>query len=166
MTLSRKLSPVCVSQYQHSSSSSIKSVSNAPKRKCVKFADDKNLIYNVEHIKDFTKSLVAAIWYDADDYADIKKEYHSTVFDIESGIPLDSDTDTSRGLENRTKQGAWARYENKRDAYNAVLDEQDRQWKRNLDSLEAIASAYRKISAICAKAASDRGLQDARDAKQ
>jgi hypothetical protein len=76
------------------------------------------------------------------------------------------DEHTSRGLEYRTQEGAWARYENKRDAYNSVLDEQDRQWKVDKDDDDKICEMYLKHSTKCADAAVGRALQDEHDARK
>ena len=82
---------------------------------------------------------------------------------MENGEKLTGDDHTSRGLEYRTQEGAWARYENKRDAYNAVLDEQDRQWKEDIDDWDKISAVYLEHSTKCLKAAYERGVKDQQD---
>lgn len=134
-----------------------------PLVKSVSFAEH-NEVFEITHLDEFPASEVAAIWYDANEYANIKKSYQLTIFLMESGEPLTGEEHTSRGLEYRTQEGAWARYENKRDAYNAVLDEQDRQWKVDKDDWDKISSVYLEHSAKCLKAAQDRGKNDENEA--
>ena len=114
--------------------------------------------------------MIAAIWYDAEEYAEIKAAYQLTIFFMEaedaSKLNENPEEHTSRGLEYRTQEGAWARHENKRDAYNAVLDEQDRQWQKDVDDFDEISRIYQTHSKKCAEAAHLRALQDEKEAKE
>lgn len=134
-------------------------------RKSLRFSKHQD-IFPIPHLDDLQDDEVAAIWYESGEYSDIKSAYQLTIFMIENGELKESDEHTGRGLEYRTQDGAWARYENKRDAYNAVLDEQDRQWKVDKDDFEAISSIYLVHSGKCAVAAAKRGSQDADEAKE
>jgi hypothetical protein len=137
-----------------------------PLSRSVRWAE-KNEIHKIHHIDDMSDEQIAATWYGAKEYSEIKSAYQVTIFMMEAGETITGDVDhTSRGLEYRTQEGAWARYENKRDAYNAVLDEQDRQWKVDKDDHEKIRQIYLKHSTKCANAAVVRALQDERDIKQ
>ena len=113
-----------------------------------------------------TEDDIANIWYHAEEYTQIKSSYQGTIHLMETGQLKEDDDNTCRGLEYRTQEGAWARYENKRDAYNAVLDEQDRQWKVDKDDDVKISSIYLEHSIKCAQAAASRGAMDAKDAKE
>ena len=164
-------SPVCVSRWDDvsSCSSSVeyskpasKQKGSVPLVKSVKFAQE-NEVFEITHLDDIPQELIPEIWYDAAEYAQIKKDYQLTIFLMESGEELQGEHHTSRGLEYRTQEGAWARYENKRDAYNAVLDEQDRQWKEDIDDWDKISLTYLEHSAKCLKAAYERGVQDEKD---
>jgi len=135
-----------------------------PLAKSVKFAD-KNEVFPIQHLDEMTDEEIFEIWYTSREYSEIKQAYQLTIFMMESGETISGDEHTSRGLEYRTQEGAWARYENKRDAYNAVLDEQDRQWKVDKDDYEKIRQIYLKHSTKCANAAIVRALQDERDIK-
>lgn len=137
-----------------------------PLNKSVRFVEERNKIFPITHLDDMEESEVASIWYDSNEYAEIKSSYQLTIFMMEAGEKLNGDEHTSRGLEYRTQEGAWARYENKRDAYNAVLDEQDRQWERDQDDHEAISRIYLEHSAKCAEAAAARALQDQKEARE
>ena len=160
-------SPVSVMRWDDASTISsmeMKQNGKLPLAKGVKFAE-KNEICPIQHLDDMSDEEVFAIWYTSKEYSEIKQAYQVTIFMMESGETITGDEHTSRGLEYRTQEGAWARYENKRDAYNAVLDEQDRQWKVDKDDYEKIRQIYLKHSTKCANAAIVRALQDERDIK-
>jgi hypothetical protein len=118
-------------------------------------------MFPIPHLNNLTDQEVAQIWYDAKEYSEIKSSYQLTILMMESGELKEDGLHTCRGLEYRTQQGAWARYENKRDAYNAVLDEQDRQWKVDKDDHDEISRVYLLHSSKCAVAAADRAFEDA-----
>lgn len=143
----------------------MRSKESLPLIKSVRITEN-NEYFFIEQISEFCKEEVAAIWYDANDYADMKADYKTAVFMLECGKPLPEGDHTSRGLEYRTQQGAWARYENKRDAYNAVLDEQDNQWKNDTDDCNALARIYLEHSHKCAQAALALGRKDATEAQK
>jgi polyhydroxyalkanoate synthesis regulator phasin len=143
---------------------SMKRKGNKP-GKSIRFSE-KNQTFPVPHLDDIGEAAIAEIWYNAAEYSEIKSSYQLTLFMMENGELKETDEHTSRGLEYRTQQGAWARYENKRDAYNAVLDEQDRQWKADKDDHDALARIYLQHSTKCAVAASERGDADAKEAKE
>lgn len=160
-------SPVSVMRWDDAET--ISSVDMKPNRKLplaknIRFAD-KNEVCPIQHLDDMSDEEVFAIWYTSREYSEIKQAYQLTIFMMESGETITGDEHTSRGLEYRTQEGAWARYENKRDAYNAVLDEQDRQWKVDKDDYDKIRQIYLKHSTKCANAAIVRALQDERDIK-
>ncbi|GKY96551.1 hypothetical protein MPSEU_000614700 [Mayamaea pseudoterrestris] len=145
-----------------------KSSSKSKKRgkgpKGIKFVEERNKVYPITHLDDIPEEEVNATWYDGNEYAEIKQSYQLTIFMMEAGEQLNLEEHTSRGLEYRTQEGAWARYENKRDAYNAVLDEQDRQWQEDQDDDEKISIIYLEHSSKCAKAAADRAKADEAEA--
>jgi hypothetical protein len=160
-------SPVSVMRWDDASTISsmdIKSNGKLPLAKSVRFSE-KNEIFPMQHLDEMSDEDIFAIWYTSKEYSDIKQAYQATIFMMESGETITGDEHTTRGLEYRTQEGAWARYENKRDAYNAVLDEQDRQWKVDKDDYEKIRQIYLKHSTKCGNAAIVRALQDERDIK-
>jgi hypothetical protein len=138
-------------------------MSKPPLSKSLKFADA-NEVFHVDHLDEIPDHEVAATWYNAKEYKEIKLSYQLTIFMMEMGEEL-SNEHTSRGLEYRTREGAWARHENKRDAYNGVLDEQDRQWQADRVTIqqrpdEKIRTIYLEQSASCAHAAHLRAVED------
>jgi hypothetical protein len=120
-------------------------------------------VFEILHLNDIPPDAVADIWYDSSEYAQIKKDYKFTIFLMESGKKLTGDVHTSRGLEYRTQKASWARHENKKDAYNAVLDEQDRQWKEDIDDWDIISRIYLEHSSKRLNAAHERGVEDEKE---
>lgn len=150
-------STICSSEMKASSK-------DAPVSKGVHFKEHHD-IREIPHLDDVPEEEIEETWYSAKEYSEIKSSYQLTIFMMESGEKM-SEEHTPRGLEYRTQEGAWARYENKRDAYNAVLDEQDRQWKVDKDDHDKIREIYLEHSTKCAQAAVVRALNDERDIKE
>ena len=122
----------------------------------------KKHIKKIPHLNTMSEEDIEAIWYSHYDYDDIKASFEYTVFMMDAGEAktVENDEHTTRGLEMRTEEGAWARFEHKRDAYNAVLDEQDRQWNDGEDDPEQIAALCLEVTESAAKGALERGLSD------
>jgi len=122
----------------------------------------KKHIKKIPHLNTMTEEDIEQIWYSHYDYDDIKASFEYTVFMMDAGEAktVENDEHTTRGLEMRTEEGAWARFEHKRDAYNAVLDEQDRQWNDGEDDPEQIATLCLEVTESAAKGAIERGLLD------
>lgn len=154
--------------YRTSKSTKIKLVSQSitqqPLTKSVHFVQE-NAIYLIPHLDDFSNEELSSLWYDSGDYMEMKNQYKETIFLMECGKMMDEVEHTARGLEYRTQEGVWTRYENKRDAYNAVLDEQDLQWKLDSDDFEQIRKVYLEYSTKCTVAAVKIAEQDADEAK-
>ncbi len=114
-------------------------------------------VYAHIHIRDMPERIVARTWYSAKDLQNIKEEVHETT----NASLKDSFRSCPRGLEYRTIAGAELRRRNKERAWDAVLDEQDRQWDENITDDEAIAQVYRESSRRSAVEAHKVALQDA-----
>ena len=122
----------------------------------------KKHIKKIPHLNTMSEEDIEQIWYSHYDYDDIKASFEYTVFMMDAGEAktVENDEHTTRGLEMRTEEGAWARFEHKRDAYNAVLDEQDRQWNDGEDDPEQIAALCLEVTESAARGASERGMTD------
>lgn len=70
----------------------------------------------------------------------------------------------TRGLEYRTPEGSQKRQNNKWNAVEAVLDEQNRQREESINDDETLSSVYRSVAFQCQKEALERGLADAEEA--
>lgn len=128
----------------------------------------KKHIKKIPHINTMTEEEIEQIWYSHYDYDDIKASFEYTVFMMDAGEArtVESDDHTTRGLEMRTEEGAWARFEHKRDAYNAVLDEQDRQWNDGEDDPEQMAALCLEVTESAYKGAAERGAKDATEIEE
>jgi hypothetical protein len=160
-------SPVSVARWRDdygSSSTHDVKTSKAPLSKSLTFADDNEIFY-VDHLDDISDDQILATWYNANEYSEIKSSYQTTIFMMETGEKMLEDIHTSRGLEYRTQDGAWARYGKAR-RYNAVLDEQDRQWKVDRDDDEKIRCIYLEHSTKCSDAAHMRAVEDEKIARK
>jgi hypothetical protein len=148
-----------------SDTSSIASKCTVSKR--FHFSLSSNEIYYVPHIDDMTTEEVKAIWYEKAEYEKIKMGMIPVIRRMmkKENIP-ETDRETIRGLEFRTRQGAIRRQHNKLEAITAVLDEQDRQ----LDSSghvddELLSKVYREFSAHCQEEAHKLALGDVQPAQ-
>ena len=145
------------------SSEASKSITN----KRFHFSLSSNETYDVPHIDDMTPEEVKVIWYEKADYEKIKMAMIPIIRKMmkKEAIP-ETDKETIRGLEFRTRQGAIRRQHNKLEAITAVLDEQDRQ----LDDIgrvdeELLAKVYKQFNAHCQKEAHKLALGDVQPAK-
>jgi len=153
-------------------------VQKEKKKKSVRFAEEDEEL-EIPNRHSYSAAEVADAWYDASEYADIRESIaiavakmstsscsssssstnDATVQDSSGGTDLVfvDTTITTRGLENRTKEGAYASWRNRKSALDAVLDEVERQWTstsshQDVDDDddcwryddEAIAAAYRR----------------------
>jgi hypothetical protein len=110
---------------------------------------------------EYTKEESKACWYTNDERKRIRQEISETVHsmtvqDSDSGICM-------RGLEHHTRHGSKSRRRNRRVAYNAVFDEQDRQFDANVWDDESIAMAYSKLTISSKLQAYVVGLQDQKE---
>lgn len=117
---------------------------------------------------------VATMWYSHEEYAEMKRDREEVKASLEAGETLadhyggdGTNEYTCRGLEQITSQSNWALYEIRRDARNAVLNEQDNQRKtlgrRILLDPGKIAEAALELSNRCANTAFVRGILDRKD---
>jgi hypothetical protein len=117
----------------------------------------------IPNVSSMPADILEDIWWSAEDYDTIMRSFEYTVFMMEAGEQKaveDGQEHCTRGLELRTEAGKWARFEHKRDCYNAVLDEQDRQWNQGEESQEKIANACRQVTAKAQRIACRKGMQD------
>ena len=115
-----------------------------------------------------TPEEVKAIWYEKADYEKIKMAMVPIIRKMmkKESIP-ETDRETIRGLEFRTRQGAIRRQHNKLEATTAVLDEQDRQLDTDgqVDD-ELLAKVYKDFNAHCQIEAHKLALGDVQPAKE
>jgi hypothetical protein len=104
-----------------------------------------------------------SVWYSRDEYDIIKARNQLIVKMMKTGHFRESEDHTIRGLEHKLKEGFRARRENKFNALNAVLEEQDRQIARGNVDATVIAEKYRQV---CFGAAEMAGILAMKDAEE
>jgi hypothetical protein len=102
--------------------------------------------------------IISRTWYSPQDLLRIKQE---VLFELASMPKNDSSSACHRGLEYRTLAGAERRRRNKEQAWDAVLNEQDRQWNESIVDEESIARVCRACSYRSTLEAQELAIQDA-----
>jgi hypothetical protein len=146
----------------------MKECSPSSSKRRISFNEDRNKIRLIPHINELEKSDVAQIWYEKTDYDGMKQSFLPTIRKMMKGDKIEeTNEETIRGLEFRTRPGAIRRQHNKLQALHAVLDEQERQkmihGHLNDDQL---ADVYRSCASHCSEAAYLLALQDETFAKE
>ena len=131
-------------------------------KKNVRIKVEKNEIFDVPHIDDMTDQEIAIIWYDRPDYDEMKMSFIPIIKKMMRGAKIEeTDSETTRGLEFRTKEGALRRQHNKVQSIHSVLDEQDRQLTLGIHDVEKISEIYVETTQHCKVSARDLGEADA-----
>ena len=149
---------------QHVINASTMSVSgNSPIVKAVSFKKNAR-VRRVRPRNQYSKKEQEAMWYDDDDYADIKKQAVDTVKRMikaeRKGGFVDDNNYTARGLECRMKKIAVQRKEMKVFARRLVLEEQEVQNDSGIKSADRIRKVYLKASSVASVKAQDVGRRD------
>jgi hypothetical protein len=84
---------------------------------------------------------------------------------MEKGTKLKGKKYCAQGLKTSTRLAQKGKLQNRRDAYDAVLDEQDEQQEHDDFDDEAITDMYRDVSMSCQMWAHVVGMQDQREAE-
>ena len=130
-------------------------------KKNVRVELQKNEVFDVPHIDDMSEHEIATIWYDRPDYDAMKQSFIPIIKKMMRGAKIEeTDSETIRGLEFRTRDGALKRQHNKVQSIHAVLDEQDRQLALGLHDVEKISEIYLETSQHCKCSARDLGELD------
>lgn len=120
----------------------------------------------IVHIDNMSKEDISATWFSKNDFDIIKRSFASTVRMLTYGeLSGDDDEHCARGLEFRTRNGALERRENKWNALNATLDEQDRQRELGISNDQLLSQIYITENKHCRIAALNLGQCDAEQAR-
>jgi hypothetical protein len=139
-----------------------------PQKKSVHFENEAHYC-EIDHINDFSPELIAATWLQDDEYAGIAAENTKVaLLMMLSGKRIKNIEDvTERGLEYKLPDQRDKSLRLKELALNAVIDEQDRQWRSQIhDDPAFIAEVYQDFSTQALSVARSMGIQDEEDAKQ
>jgi hypothetical protein len=132
----------------------------SPQKKSVHFEDVAHYC-EITHINDFSADLIAATWFQDDEYAGIAAENAKHALMIISGKRRkNSEGVTERGLEYKLPDQRDRRRKLKKDALSAVVDQQDRQCKTQINDPDFIAEVYQEFSTRALSAARCMGIQD------
>eukprot|EP00934_Nitzschia_sp_Nitz4_P003202 Nitzschia sp. Nitz4//scaffold106_size73319//19329//19883//NITZ4_005730-RA/size73319-processed-gene-0.66-mRNA-1//-1//CDS//3329532502//3192//frame0 len=107
-----------------------------------------------------------AVWYDEEEYAEIKKRCLQSIRMMMRGDMPENDEFCSRGLEVRTKNNARARKELRLKASCLVLEEQDIQMDMGITDDERIREIYLYSAGDAHSRAHFYGLRDAKAAQE
>lgn len=109
-----------------------------------------------------------ATWYDKSEYNAMKSDIIPILRRMmKNEVVEESDKETTRGLEYRTRKGANLRQENKANGIQAVLNEQRRQRMAGTKKPELISQAYLDAAAAqCQEAAQNLAIADAVEARE
>jgi hypothetical protein len=136
-----------------------------PRRRGVAFSDCVEISF-VLHRNDFSSEEHSQSWYSKDEIRSIKNGVRESVAKLTNFPNMPDDDDyCSRGLENKTREGARKKLRNKIDARAAVFFEQEMQQEEGLFDLEQIADCYYEYSEPCHAAAQMVALRDEQVAK-
>jgi hypothetical protein len=111
-----------------------------------------------------TDAELEAVWYSDDDYHRIRKSVNKIIHKMDARDPLKKKY-CERGLEHFTDVGYRNRRKNKKEAMDAVLDEQLIQWHEGIDTPTRIATIYTQKSQHCQAVAVSRAKLDAIEVK-
>ena len=105
-----------------------------------------------------------ATWYSQEEYSEITESCVKQINKLNRGELLKGKKYCARGLEAHTNTRSLAKSMNRSSAYQAVLDEQDRQMKDGVLQEEALARVYHAASSSSQLWANVVGLEDQREA--
>jgi hypothetical protein len=133
-----------------------------------RFALSNNEMYPIPHIDDLSDEEVKATWYEHEDYEAIKKSIIPLIRKMMKNEEVaETNRQTTRGLEYRTRDGAIRRQTNKSRAMTVVLDEIDRQLEfAGYVNEEILRKVYQSVSKQCQDEAHDLALGDVEAARE
>lgn len=152
-----------------SADSARSTVSNrfSPKKRRICIRLDRNEVFPIPHIDDLDEEEICDIWYQKQDYNRMKQVLIPVIKKIMKGeTVVESNEETARGLEFRTRDGALARQRNKVTASRAVLSEQERQIDNGELDDERLRDVYKSNADHCLEAARQLGVQDEDELKR
>lgn len=119
------------------------------------------LVFPCLHVNDYTRQEISQTWFSEKDFSEIKNECTVTLRLMAAAeSTLNHPEFYSRGLEHRTPAGAKRRLKNKFAVWDAVLNEQDRQFEQCDSDENALAQASLSLSYQSSRAAHMTGICD------
>jgi hypothetical protein len=145
----------------------VQPMKRARRRTAVSFAPT-ILLHEVPHINDHSDEERREMWWRDDDLAMMRLKCLITVRMMEEMGSEFQETDgkTSHGLENFTSTRDETRRKRRRLAADAVLQEQVRQWSRDIHDPELISKSYQEVSLLCQRESCSAALRDDEKVKE
>mmetsp|Transcript_5354 Transcript_5354/g.15547 ORF Transcript_5354/g.15547 Transcript_5354/m.15547 type:complete len:204 (+) Transcript_5354:266-877(+) len=122
--------------------------------------------YEVMNLEDYTSDEKKATWFDSNDMRRMKESVRSEAKLAESGLLVQGDDVSLRGLESRTRDGLKRKRRNRMNAYAAVFFEIDCQDQEGFIDEELIADAYFTHTEHCSMTAQMIGKRDEKEAME
>lgn len=131
--------------------------------KTVSFAPEDMLVKEIPPLRmELTEDDITTLWYTKAEYRLSKKSQLFIVKMMEKGLRLEEDDELCpRGLEAKTRKGARGHQDNIDASREAVMWEQDKQWRDGRHSAVALARVYAESAAQSKMAAFVTGKRDA-----
>jgi hypothetical protein len=127
-------------------------------------------VQKVLHIRDYTKEEIASSFYSSSEMSCIKRDTKEAVQKLETlGIRKCRTALVNfctRGLEQRTREGAKLRSQNKVTSVQTVIEEQKRQKSQGVCDPNRLAFVYLSESRHCLAMAQETGMDDEEESKE
>jgi hypothetical protein len=123
------------------------------------------VVFETLALKDYSAAEISASWFDDDEYDAIVRTCEHVIDKLNKGTPFDEKNCCPRGLERMTKEGLKAVDQIRFAAFDAVLDEQQKQWEEGVDDQETIAALYQAVSFRAQQKANTLGGRDSHAVK-
>jgi hypothetical protein len=130
-------------------------------KKSVSFSESARMKKHI-HINDFTQEEIDACWFTESELSQSRQEISYTIDLMTRGEDIDASKYCTRGLECRTPQGAAIKVQTKIDAWDSVMDEQDRQFSLGINDVDSLSMVYIQSSWSCQVSAAAMACLDAR----
>ncbi|KAL3938202.1 MAG: hypothetical protein SGBAC_006843, partial [Bacillariaceae sp.] len=103
-------------------------------------------VHDILSIYDYTASEITAAWYNEDDMHHITRRCFKVLSKFENREVKNGQKYFIRGLEGHSTLGSISKQNNRSAAYQAVFDEQERQYENEETDVQAISDAYRRTT--------------------
>lgn len=130
-------------------------------KKSVSFSESARMKKHI-HIKNFTQEEIDACWFTEAELSQSRREIDYTIELMTRGEDIDASKYCTRGLECCTPQGAATKTQNKIDAWDSVMDEQDKQFSTGINDIDSLSMVYIQSSWSCQVSAAAMASLDAR----
>lgn len=139
---------------------------DVPEDRRVRFATGNPQTFSILGRAEYTNEEKKSSWFQEDEYAQITKDCCKQVRKLEKGEELRDKKYCSRGLEAHTRRASEAKSRTRRASFDAVLDEQDRQYEEGILDDDLISQFYIDASASSQLWAHRVALLDQRAAEE